>query len=112
MPFRLAGADPSLGGSARARRKGNRRGWSAAPKSHEVGRGHADVDGLEVLLDAVDLRGISRDGAVIIVRPDMYVAHIAGLEDTDSIARFFEPIFDLSQSADAQPRTKELDHVG
>ncbi|AZN30551.1 3-hydroxybenzoate 4-monooxygenase [Flaviflexus salsibiostraticola] len=62
--------------------------------------------------DIFDLRGISRDGAVIIVRPDMYVAHIAGLEDTDSIARFFEPIFDLSQSADAQPRTRELDHVG
>lgn len=46
--------------------------------------------------DIFDIRGISRDGAVVIVRPDMYVAHIAALDDTDSIARFFEPIFDLS----------------
>lgn len=46
--------------------------------------------------DIFDIRGISRDGAVIIVRPDMYVSHIAGLEDTESIANFFDPIFDLS----------------
>ena len=46
--------------------------------------------------DIFDLRGISRDGAVIVVRPDMYVAHIAALEDTASLARFFDPIFDLS----------------
>lgn len=46
--------------------------------------------------DIFDVREISRDGAVIIVRPDMYVAHIASLDDTESIAKFFEPIFDLS----------------
>lgn len=46
--------------------------------------------------DIFDERGISRDGAVIVVRPDMYVAHITSLEDTESLANFFAPIFDLS----------------
>ncbi|MCI7550823.1 MAG: FAD-dependent monooxygenase [Arcanobacterium sp.] len=47
--------------------------------------------------DIFEARGISRDGAVIVVRPDMYVAHICGLEDTESLSAFFEPIFDLSK---------------
>lgn len=46
--------------------------------------------------DIFDERGISRDGAVVVVRPDMYVAHITSLEDTESLANFFAPIFDLS----------------
>ncbi|MFY9262087.1 MAG: 3-hydroxybenzoate 4-monooxygenase [Actinomycetaceae bacterium] len=46
--------------------------------------------------DIFEARGISRDGAVVVVRPDMYVAHICSLEDTESLANFFEPIFDLS----------------
>lgn len=46
--------------------------------------------------DIFEARGISRDGAVIVVRPDMYVAHICSLGDTESLSKFFEPIFDLS----------------
>lgn len=46
--------------------------------------------------DIFEARGISRDGAVVVVRPDMYVAHITSLEDTESLANFFAPIFDLS----------------
>lgn len=47
-------------------------------------------------VDIFNERGISRDGAVIVVRPDMYVAHITSLEDTQSLTDFFDPIFDLS----------------
>lgn len=46
--------------------------------------------------DIFEERGIARTGAVIVVRPDMYVAHIAALDDHDSLARFFAGVFDLS----------------
>lgn len=46
--------------------------------------------------DIFDERGIARTGAVVVVRPDMYVAHIAPLDDHDSLARFFAGVFDLS----------------
>ena len=45
--------------------------------------------------DIFDCRGISREGAVVIVRPDMYVAHIAPLDATESIAAFLDGVFDL-----------------
>ncbi|GAA1139449.1 FAD-binding monooxygenase [Nesterenkonia lutea] len=38
-------------------------------------------------------RGISRDGCVVVVRPDQYVAHVLPLSDTAGLADFFEPIF-------------------
>lgn len=34
-------------------------------------------------------RGLSRDGVVVVVRPDQYVAHIAPLDATDSLSAFF-----------------------
>ncbi len=34
-------------------------------------------------------RGVSRGGAVVVVRPDQYVAHIAQLDAKDSLAAFF-----------------------
>ncbi|MCZ9310051.1 FAD-dependent monooxygenase [Corynebacterium uberis] len=39
--------------------------------------------------DIFDLRGISRDGAVVVVRPDQYVAGIYSLEDTAGLGAFF-----------------------
>lgn len=42
--------------------------------------------------DPVDIfatRGISRDGAVVVVRPDQYVAGIFPLTDTAGLAEFF-----------------------
>ncbi|WP_017793565.1 FAD-dependent monooxygenase [Leucobacter salsicius] len=36
--------------------------------------------------DIFDERGVSRDGAVIVVRPDHYVAGIFGLDDTEELA--------------------------
>lgn len=37
-------------------------------------------------------RGISRDGAVVIVRPDQYVAGVFGLDDVDAIAQYFDGV--------------------
>ncbi|WP_313812284.1 FAD-binding monooxygenase [Glutamicibacter sp.] len=42
--------------------------------------------------DVFDDRQISRDGAIVIVRPDMYVANILPLEARSELTAFFEPI--------------------
>ena len=42
--------------------------------------------------DIFDLRGIDRGGAVVVVRPDQYVANILPLTATDELAAFFTPI--------------------
>ncbi|OKL53917.1 phenol 2-monooxygenase [Bowdeniella nasicola] len=38
-------------------------------------------------------RDISRDGAIVIVRPDQYVAHVLPVDATEGLAEFFRPIF-------------------
>lgn len=38
-------------------------------------------------------RGISEDGAVVVVRPDQYVAHVLPLTATEELAEFFAGIF-------------------
>ncbi len=40
-------------------------------------------------LDIFEARGVSRDGAVVVVRPDQYVAHVLPLAATDELAEFF-----------------------
>lgn len=47
---------------------------------------HGDVD-------IFDEREISRDGAVVVVRPDHYVSHILPLTEPQELAKFFEPLF-------------------
>ena len=42
--------------------------------------------------DIFDVREIDRGGAVVVVRPDQYVAHVLPLQDTAALAAFFEPI--------------------
>lgn len=42
--------------------------------------------------DIFDERGISREGAVVVVRPDMYVAAVFPLDATRELGRFFDPI--------------------
>ncbi|MHA7208377.1 FAD-binding monooxygenase [Arthrobacter sp. MDT1-65] len=42
--------------------------------------------------DIFDLRGIDRAGAVVVVRPDQYVAHVLPLADTAALAGFFAPL--------------------
>jgi phenol 2-monooxygenase len=39
--------------------------------------------------DIFDERGISRGGAVVVVRPDQYVAHVVPLTATSELAEFF-----------------------
>lgn len=40
--------------------------------------------------DIFEERGVSRDGAVVVVRPDQYVAHVLPLTATAELAAFFE----------------------
>ena len=42
--------------------------------------------------DIFDMRGISRDGCIIIVRPDQYVADVLPLDNYEGLCRFFEPL--------------------
>lgn len=42
--------------------------------------------------DIFEARGISRDGAIVVVRPDQYVAQVLPLTATDELASFFESV--------------------
>lgn len=42
--------------------------------------------------DIFDVRGLSRDGVVVVVRPDQYVAAVLPLTATDELAAFFGPV--------------------
>lgn len=42
--------------------------------------------------DIFDVRGLSRDGVVVVVRPDQYVATVLPLTATDELAAFFAPV--------------------
>ncbi|WP_411721244.1 FAD-binding monooxygenase [Mycetocola sp.] len=42
--------------------------------------------------DIFDIRGIDRGGAVVVVRPDQYVANVLPLTATEELAAFFRPI--------------------
>lgn len=44
--------------------------------------------------DIFEAREISRDGAIVVVRPDQYVAHVLPLDAHEELAAFFAPIFD------------------
>jgi phenol 2-monooxygenase len=49
--------------------------------------------------DIFDERGISRDGAVVVVRPDQYVANVLPLAATDELAAFFRQNLVVRQGA-------------
>ncbi|HEX7381197.1 MAG TPA: FAD-dependent monooxygenase [Nevskiaceae bacterium] len=42
--------------------------------------------------DIFELRGVDRAGVVVVVRPDMYVAHILPLTQPEALGAFFRPI--------------------
>ncbi|AXH34279.1 3-hydroxybenzoate 4-monooxygenase [Humibacter sp. BT305] len=42
--------------------------------------------------DIFDARGVSRDGAIVVVRPDQYVSAVLPLTATDELAAFFAPL--------------------
>ncbi|TDD87732.1 3-hydroxybenzoate 4-monooxygenase [Saccharopolyspora karakumensis] len=48
--------------------------------------------------DIFDARGIDRDGALVVVRPDHYVAHVLPLEATGELATFFAGALDTKRS--------------
>ncbi|WP_273205852.1 FAD-binding monooxygenase [Marinobacter subterrani] len=41
-------------------------------------------------VDIFETRGIDRNGAVVVVRPDHYVSHVLSLNDTDELGSFFD----------------------
>jgi phenol 2-monooxygenase len=45
--------------------------------------------------DVFDLRGIDRAGAIVVVRPDQYVANVLPLAATDKLTAFFRSILDF-----------------
>ncbi|MGM7669683.1 FAD-dependent monooxygenase [Microbacterium sp. A93] len=51
------------------------------------------VFGVDPADDIFEARGISRDGAVVLVRPDQYVAGVFPLTATQELADFLAPIF-------------------
>lgn len=58
-----------------------------------------DLDNVFGTLSAEDIfeaRGIDRRGALVVVRPDQYVAHVLPLTATDELAAFFRPILGAS----------------
>ncbi|WP_423182772.1 FAD-binding monooxygenase [Arthrobacter sp. NyZ413] len=50
------------------------------------------VFGTDPAADIFDLRGIDRGGAVVVVRPDQYVANVLPLSATAELAAFFAPL--------------------
>lgn len=53
------------------------------------------VFGADPAKDIFDLRGLSRDGVVVVVRPDQYVANVLPLTATAELAAFFAPLLTL-----------------
>lgn len=51
-------------------------------------RAYAALEGEDIFQE----RGISREGAVVVVRPDQYVAAVLPLQDTEAVGRYFERI--------------------
>ncbi|MCC9173842.1 FAD-binding monooxygenase [Arthrobacter sp. zg-Y179] len=52
----------------------------------------AKVYGADPTADIFEQRGISRNGAVVVVRPDQYVANVLPLTATAELAEFFAPL--------------------
>ncbi len=58
--------------------------------------------------DIFDLRGIDRDrGAVVVVRPDLYVAAVLPLESPELLADFFEPFLLAAPRTGTAPEADE-----
>jgi phenol 2-monooxygenase len=43
-------------------------------------------------VDIFETRGIDRNGAVVVVRPDHYVSQVLSFSDVDELASFFDGI--------------------
>lgn len=58
--------------------------------------------------DIFTARGLSRDGAVVVVRPDQYVADVLPLDAVDELAAFFAGIFVTRSGATEPSRSDEV----
>ncbi|MBT2513000.1 FAD-binding monooxygenase [Arthrobacter sp. ISL-30] len=58
------------------------------------------IYGIDPTADIFDLRGLSRDGVVVVVRPDQYVANVLPLTATAELAAFFAPLLPARRNAD------------
>ncbi|NKX52821.1 3-hydroxybenzoate 4-monooxygenase, partial [Arthrobacter deserti] len=47
--------------------------------------------------DIFDVRGLSRDGVIVVVRPDQYVANVLPLSAAAELAAFFAPLLPMRQ---------------
>ncbi len=56
-------------------------------------RDYEKVYAVDPQQDIFELRGVDRDGAVVVVRPDQYVADVLPLPATDRLGAFFESVF-------------------
>ncbi|MDP9696475.1 UNVERIFIED_ORG: phenol 2-monooxygenase [Arthrobacter globiformis] len=56
--------------------------------------------------DIFDLRGLSRDGVAVVVRPDQYVANVVPLTATAELAAFFAPL--LQPQLQSEPLSADL----
>lgn len=71
---------------------------NAVPKVFKPEVGPFQLDYLEKVFgilpedDIFEERGISREGAIVVVRPDQYVANVLPLTATDELAAFFAPL--------------------
>lgn len=58
-----------------------------------------NVYGTDPAADIFEQRGLSRDGVVVVVRPDQYVANVLPLTATAELAAFFAPLLPARQPA-------------
>jgi phenol 2-monooxygenase len=54
--------------------------------------------------DIFDLRGLDRNGVVVVVRPDQYVAQVLPLTATAELGAFFGPLLKPRQAVAAAAR--------
>ena len=61
------------------------------------------VYGVDPATDIFDNSGLDRSGALVVVRPDQYVAHVLPLSATGELAAFFAPILNARQGPRQTP---------
>ncbi|MBG6183503.1 phenol 2-monooxygenase [Arthrobacter sp. CAN_A214] len=62
-----------------------------------------NVYAVDPAADIFDLRGIDRDGVVVVVRPDQYVADVLPLTATAELAGFFAPLLSARRPEEVPP---------
>ncbi|KQU38468.1 MULTISPECIES: FAD-binding monooxygenase [unclassified Rhodococcus (in: high G+C Gram-positive bacteria)] len=63
---------------------------------------YGNVFAADPSIDIFDERGIDRAGAIVVVRPDQYVAQVFPLDGTQELAAFFESIMHAMNQSDVE----------